>query len=242
MADRKDNVDYLLALLKRDIRQPSSAGSYIDVEETEEEEEEEYDDYDDGYDNRTDAEDDGKAELACPFCSDDFDVLGLCCHIDSEHRLETKSGICPLCASSVRMNMAAHVISQHESLLKALAKKKLQNNRMHSGLSSLRKELQNLNLHLHVKESSRADSSSNAAGDSLMLSFVNNQQPSPKVETTQDKKPDQTSSLGRSEGSNVCERGGTEASSRMDKHQEEKLQRCKFVHDILFSTILDDFL
>ncbi|VFQ59597.1 unnamed protein product [Cuscuta campestris] len=117
MADRKDNVDYLLALLKRDIRQPSSAGSYIDVEETEEEEEE-YDDYDDGYDNRTDAEDDGKAELACPFCSDDFDVLGLCCHIDSEHRLETKSGICPLCASSVRMNMAAHVISQHESLLK----------------------------------------------------------------------------------------------------------------------------
>lgn len=244
MADRKDDLDHLFAALKRAIRQPPSAGSCIDVEDSEEEEEEEdYDDYDDSYGYRpTEAEDDVKTELACPFCSDDFDVLGLCCHIDSEHRLETKSGICPLCASNVGMSMAAHVISQHESLLKAFAKKKLQNNRSHSGLSSLRKELQNLNLHLHLKESSRADPSMSAAGDNLMLSFVNNQKPSPTVETTQDKLTNQASFLGRSEESSSSERGDTEASSSMDKCQEEKLQRCNFVREVLFSTIVNDFL
>lgn len=32
-------------------------------------------------------------ELACPFCSEDFDVLGLCCHIDADHRMEVKPGV-----------------------------------------------------------------------------------------------------------------------------------------------------
>ncbi|GFP80628.1 protein dehydration-induced 19 homolog 4 [Phtheirospermum japonicum] len=31
-------------------------------------------------------------ELACPFCTEDFDVLGLCCHIDADHRMEVKPG------------------------------------------------------------------------------------------------------------------------------------------------------
>ncbi|CAA0828240.1 Protein DEHYDRATION-INDUCED 19 homolog 4 [Striga hermonthica] len=57
-------------------------------------------------------------ELACPFCIDDFDVLGLCCHIDADHRMEVKPGICPVCATKVGINMASHVITQHESFLK----------------------------------------------------------------------------------------------------------------------------
>lgn len=32
-------------------------------------------------------------ELACPFCIEDYDVLGLCCHIDADHRLEVKPGV-----------------------------------------------------------------------------------------------------------------------------------------------------
>lgn len=41
-----------------------------------------------------DVEIDGKSEeLACPFCSEDFDVLGLCCHIDADHRMEVKPGV-----------------------------------------------------------------------------------------------------------------------------------------------------
>lgn len=37
-------------------------------------------------------------ELACPFCTEDFDVLGLCCHIDADHRMEVKPGVIRLCS------------------------------------------------------------------------------------------------------------------------------------------------
>ncbi|CAN0855620.1 Protein DEHYDRATION-INDUCED 19 homolog 6 [Linum grandiflorum] len=40
-----------------------------------------------------DVEDDPKAEFMCPFCAEDFDVLGLCCHVDEEHPVETKNGV-----------------------------------------------------------------------------------------------------------------------------------------------------
>ncbi|CAA3032905.1 Hypothetical predicted protein, partial [Olea europaea subsp. europaea] len=62
---------------------------FYDDEETEE-------DYEDD-DVNDDVSDDRADELACPFCFEDFDVLGLCCHIDSEHRMDVKHGICPVC-------------------------------------------------------------------------------------------------------------------------------------------------
>ncbi|KAF9622722.1 hypothetical protein IFM89_032902 [Coptis chinensis] len=33
------------------------------------------------------------AEFACPFCMEDFDIIGLCCHIDDEHPVESKNGV-----------------------------------------------------------------------------------------------------------------------------------------------------
>lgn len=47
-----------------------------------------------GEDEVNDFESDEKSEeLACPFCAEDFDVLGLCCHIDADHRMEVKPGV-----------------------------------------------------------------------------------------------------------------------------------------------------
>ncbi|PHT38755.1 Protein DEHYDRATION-INDUCED 19 -like protein 4 [Capsicum baccatum] len=63
-------------------------GMYVGEEEEEDEEEEEEEEFED-----EDIKDDNvKTDLACPFCSEDFDMLGLCCHIDSEHRIEAKTG------------------------------------------------------------------------------------------------------------------------------------------------------
>lgn len=42
----------------------------------------------------TDGDDEIKAEFLCPFCAEDFDVVGLCCHIDEEHPVEAKNGVC----------------------------------------------------------------------------------------------------------------------------------------------------
>lgn len=34
-----------------------------------------------------------RPEFICPFCAEDFDVVGLCCHIDEEHAVEVKNGV-----------------------------------------------------------------------------------------------------------------------------------------------------
>lgn len=38
-------------------------------------------------------DDDSKVEFPCPFCSEDFDIVGLCCHIDEEHPTESNYGV-----------------------------------------------------------------------------------------------------------------------------------------------------
>ncbi|KAI3786741.1 hypothetical protein L1987_40649 [Smallanthus sonchifolius] len=38
-------------------------------------------------------DDDMREEFPCPFCTGYFDIVGLCCHIDDEHHLESKNGV-----------------------------------------------------------------------------------------------------------------------------------------------------
>ncbi|XP_013665766.1 protein DEHYDRATION-INDUCED 19 homolog 5-like [Brassica napus] len=38
-------------------------------------------------------EDEFREEYACPFCSDYFDIVSLCCHIDEDHPMDTINGI-----------------------------------------------------------------------------------------------------------------------------------------------------
>ncbi|KAK4732304.1 hypothetical protein R3W88_025292 [Solanum pinnatisectum] len=86
MDDRDDDLKILLSALK-------DGGMYVGEEEEEKEEEEEDEEEDEEDDEDEDVHDDNvKTDLACPFCSEDFDMLGLCCHIDSEHRIEAKTG------------------------------------------------------------------------------------------------------------------------------------------------------
>lgn len=40
-----------------------------------------------------DADDDIREEFPCPFCTEYFDIVGLCCHIDDEHPVEAKNGV-----------------------------------------------------------------------------------------------------------------------------------------------------
>ncbi|CAI9764244.1 unnamed protein product [Fraxinus pennsylvanica] len=52
-----------------------------------------------------DMDDDIREEYSCPFCSEYFDILGLCCHMDDEHSVEAKNGMCPVCAMMVDVDM-----------------------------------------------------------------------------------------------------------------------------------------
>ncbi|KAG9155606.1 hypothetical protein Leryth_017027 [Lithospermum erythrorhizon] len=62
--------------------------------------------------------DDAREEYSCPFCSEFFDIVGLCCHIDDEHPVEAKNGVCPVCAMRVGVDMVAHITLQHGNIFK----------------------------------------------------------------------------------------------------------------------------
>ncbi|CAI9294158.1 unnamed protein product [Lactuca saligna] len=63
-------------------------------------------------------DDDIREEFPCPFCTGYFDVVGLCCHIDDEHHVEAKNGVCPICAVRVGVDMVAHITLQHGNIFK----------------------------------------------------------------------------------------------------------------------------
>ncbi|XP_073139085.1 protein DEHYDRATION-INDUCED 19-like [Henckelia pumila] len=175
-------------------------------------------------------------ELACPFCSEDFDVLGLCCHIDLDHRLEVKPGICPVCASKVTINMASHVIVQHENILKALCNKKHGSGRSRTAVFLLRKELQEKHL-CFIKESPRVVSYSEATADSMLLSFVNNPHTAYRPQTAQAGSSTETSLL-------TTKSSDDDSSERMlpsvSTDRNDGRMRCDFIQGLVLSTILDD--
>ncbi|KAL6339806.1 hypothetical protein AAG906_034893 [Vitis piasezkii] len=61
-------------------------------------------------------DDDSKVEFPCPFCSEDFDIVGLCCHIDEEHPTESNYGICTVCGTRVGIDMIEHLTTQGSSM------------------------------------------------------------------------------------------------------------------------------
>uniref|UniRef100_A0A1J3F7R8 Protein DEHYDRATION-INDUCED 19-like protein 7 n=1 Tax=Noccaea caerulescens TaxID=107243 RepID=A0A1J3F7R8_NOCCA len=63
-------------------------------------------------------EDELKAEYICPFCADEFDIVGLCCHIDEEHPVEAKNGVCPVCTKRVGSDIVGHITTQHANIFK----------------------------------------------------------------------------------------------------------------------------
>ncbi|KAK1561029.1 hypothetical protein Q3G72_033615 [Acer saccharum] len=52
-----------------------------------------------------------RGDFFCPLCSEDFDIVGLCCHIEEDHPIEAKSGICPFCAVKVGIDLSSSSVS-----------------------------------------------------------------------------------------------------------------------------------
>ncbi|XP_070671157.1 protein DEHYDRATION-INDUCED 19 homolog 4 [Malus domestica] len=184
----------------------------------------------------TDGDDDLKAEFLCPFCAEDFDVLGLCCHIDEEHPLEAKNGVCPVCAKRVGANLVSHITTQHGSLLKVQRKRKLRRG-SGSTFSILRKELREGSLQSLLGGSSFL--SSNTEADPLLSSFIYNPPTVDEDVSTQTHPLVEPSFVKESTKEEVSERS-VQQPPLSRKDQEEQARRCEFVQGLLMSTIFDD--
>ncbi|XP_008388499.2 protein DEHYDRATION-INDUCED 19 homolog 3-like [Malus domestica] len=185
-----------------------------------------------------DGDDDIREEFPCPFCSEYFDIVGLCCHIDEEHPVEAKNGVCPVCAMRVGVDMVAHITLQHGSIFKMQRKRKTRKSGAHSTLSLLRKELREGNLQSLFGNSSCLLSSSNAAPDPLLSQFI-----LPMADDFVSMPPfsTETSSAKKSSVEKVSERN-VQSPPLSIKDKEEKTKRCAFVQGMLLSTVLDDGL
>nr|TKR75116.1 protein DEHYDRATION-INDUCED 19-like 4-like isoform X1 [Populus alba] len=165
-------------------------------------------------------EEDLKAEYLCPFCGEDFDVVGLFCHIDEEHPAEAKNGVCPVCAKR--------------------RKRRLRKGGANSAFSILRKELREGSLQSLLGGSSCFVSSSNTEPDPLLSPFIFNP---PGFDKPLNAKP-----LSSVEGSSVKGSTTEEFLERKVQHphlsdeDQEKSQKSEFVQGLLLSTILDEEL
>ncbi|XP_074345348.1 protein DEHYDRATION-INDUCED 19 homolog 4-like [Apium graveolens] len=184
-------------------------------------------------------DDEVRTEYMCPFCAEDFDMVGLCCHIDEEHMMEAKNGACPICETKVGMDLVGHITLEHGSLLKVQRKRRFRKGGSNSTLSFLRKELREGNLHSLLQGSSCLVSSANTEADPLLSSFMYNPPAKDKPINIQPHSSDKAFS----EEDNFVESSSkrkTQQPALSDKDHEERARKCEFVQGLLLSTFLDD--
>lgn len=182
-------------------------------------------------------DDDVREEFPCPFCSEYYDIVGLCCHIDDEHAVEAKNGVCPVCEMRVGVDMVAHITLQHGNIFKIQQRKRKSRkggaSHSHSTtLSLLRRKLREGNLQSLLGGSSFIAPSASAAPDPLLSSFM-----LPMADDFGSALPH--SSARKTTPQNVSERKQPPLSI---KDKEERTKRSEFVQGLLLSTILDDNL
>ncbi|XP_022770863.1 protein DEHYDRATION-INDUCED 19 homolog 3-like isoform X2 [Durio zibethinus] len=182
-------------------------------------------------------DDELKTEYPCPYCSEDFDLLGLCCHIDEEHHLEAGYGVCPVCSLRVGMNMVDHITTQHGNIYKSNRKLKFCKGNSYSTLSSLRKDLDDAHYQSLLARSWSSLSSSNTAPDPL-LSFLSYAPPADSSEGVQSASSTEVSLEVKGSDENMLEKD-VHSSPLSDKENLEKAKMCEFVQGLLLSTIFD---
>ncbi|XP_019440740.1 PREDICTED: protein DEHYDRATION-INDUCED 19 homolog 5-like [Lupinus angustifolius] len=173
----------------------------------------------------------------CPYCTEDLDLLELCCHIDLDHPIESNSGICPVCATWVVTNMVDHITAQHGDIFKSLLKSKRYKHEFNPIHSFSRKDQEDEPWQSFSAGLSPAMSTSKSAHDPL-LSFLYSGAADDECENV---RPDTSSEVSSIEEIH-SEESPLERDvqpSLSDKDHIEKARRSEFVQGLLMSTILD---
>ncbi|ESQ49358.1 hypothetical protein EUTSA_v10021475mg [Eutrema salsugineum] len=190
-----------------------------------------------GYED-LEGEDDLKAEFICPFCAEDFDIVGLCCHIDEEHPVEAKNGVCPVCTKRVGLDIVGHITTQHANFFKVQRRRRLRRGGYSSAYLALKKELREANLQSLLGGSSSFTSSTNIDSDPLLSSFMFS---SPSANESASK-----SATPLTKGTSATKISQKESLKRdireatLSGEDQEKAKKSEFVRGLLLSTMLGD--
>ncbi|CAM8986064.1 unnamed protein product [Rhodiola kirilowii] len=181
-----------------------------------------------------DSDDDRMAnEYSCPYCGEDFDMLGLCLHIDDEHPANVKAGVCPVipCSKKVGVDIVGHITTEHANLYKVQRKRRIYRGGSNSTFSMLRKEFRDS--HIHSIYGGSSVKAPNAEPDPLLSSFIS------AVRKVNDSQP-----LQSAEGNIVTKVPVVDSTERVvkrapvsEKDQVEAARKSEFVQGLLLSTI-----
>ncbi|KAH0435370.1 hypothetical protein IEQ34_026634 [Dendrobium chrysotoxum] len=138
-----------------------------------------------GFEEMEGDEDEWRPEFPCPLCDEDFDIVGLCSHIDDDHPFEAKNGVL-VCTYLSLWNFVELVCHGYDlyrllllnSLMCAYSQHKRRlrkgSSGSHGALNFLRKEVRDGSLQSLLGGSSRLITPSHAAPDPLLSSFISN--------------------------------------------------------------------
>ncbi|CAA6654364.1 unnamed protein product [Spirodela intermedia] len=205
-----------------------------------------------GFEEVDGGDDDPRAELPCPFCSEDFDIVGLCCHIDDEHPVEADNGVCPICESRVDMDMVGHITMEHGNLFKISffpphhmqSRRKLLKgySRSNSRLALLRKELRDGHIQSLMGGSSYA-LNQYARPDPLLSAFISTFSSADSSKYVEPQSFDEGSMLNKKLNDEIADSWVSPAimePSLSDKDREEQSRRSEFLRELVVSTIFED--
>ncbi|KAI4364472.1 hypothetical protein MLD38_020560 [Melastoma candidum] len=181
--------------------------------------------------------DNSKVEYLCPLCAEEFDIVGLYCHVDEEHPVEVKSAVCRICGISDRLDIVGHIITQHGNLFKVHRKRRLRKGGSSATISLLKKELRDGTLQSFLS-GTRGTSNPFSEPDPMLSSFIS----SPSVEALVNVEPqidDEVSLVKGSSDEELSESGVCE-SLLPGKEEEERAQKCKFVQGLFLSSFLGE--
>ncbi|KAF2536109.1 hypothetical protein F2Q68_00018817 [Brassica cretica] len=183
-------------------------------------------------------EDDFREEYACPFCSDYFDIVSLCCHLDEDHPMDTINGVWPVCAVKVSSDMVAHITLQHADM-------KARRGGAQSMLTILKREFPDGKLQSLFEGSSRgvvsSSSSSIIAADPFLSSFISPMAADELFVSESSLCGEATSSAKKTFSQSLPERKVEKKSFSAEDHRK-MLKESEFVQGIFSSMILDDDL
>ncbi|KAG7026334.1 Protein DEHYDRATION-INDUCED 19-like 7 [Cucurbita argyrosperma subsp. argyrosperma] len=165
-----------------------------------------------------------RAEFLCPFCAEDFDIVGLYCHVDEEHQVEVKNAVCPLCTKKVGMDIRQRRLRKFGSSLT---------------FSKLRKELREGNLRSLLGGSLHSAPTSTEP-DPLLFSFTSNLPTVSQPAKVQSQLSAEVTSSQESSKADCSERSNVSRLRASNKDEKEKAQKCEFVQGLLMSTMLDE--
>ncbi|PKA47942.1 Protein dehydration-induced 19 like 2 [Apostasia shenzhenica] len=189
-----------------------------------------------GFEEIDGGEDESRTEFSCPFCAEDFDIFALCCHIDDEHPLEAKNGICPICATRVGMDLIGHITMQHGNFFKMQRRRRFRrgSSGTQSTLSLLRKELRDGNLQALIGGASHSVAPPSATPDPLLSSLIYTL---PMADSSKALQSDSFDEGGLP--SKTSEETLVERPCLSYKEQEERTRRSEFIQGLVFSTIFE---